>query len=582
MAYGMRKISEYLSPYKWMIVLSGMVISVTVGINLVLPYIIRVIVDAIKAGTLDTETLLINIGYYLGGALVGVVFSFWTRWLPMRISHKVEYAIRRDMFRHLTEMDQHFFRSERTGDLMTRMTSDITTLRHAVAQGVLQGLRSSLVFIGAFSVMFATNWQLALLMLALFPVVILMFYFLIRRVRRAHQLVQEQYSDVSNFSQESFSGVRNIKGSALETRWFNLFQKLNNGLLKCFMKLNFARQPLWPLAAFWFSVGMMAILIVGGRQVVHGNISLGVLVQFIQYLLFMQWPLLALSWTSSLLQRSAGSWERINRIFARRPEIHDDSHTNPELKSLEGDICFRNVGLRVADTTLLKDTNLRIPTGCTVGITGPTGSGKTLLVSLLVRLADPTSGRICIGEHDIREFPLQVLRAHVGFAAQEPVLFSRPLGENIAFGLEKHEQTVVDWAANIAHLDVDVDSFPDSFDTMLGERGVTLSGGQRQRTSLSRALAREPKILILDDVLSAVDTQTEAGIMKKLLPVMSERTSILVSHRISTLSYADFIVVMQDGKITQRGSHAELAEQEEGYYAELNQIQKLEQSLAAG
>ena len=561
--------------------MAGIVIAITVAVNLALPVIIKYAVDDLKAGVLDSSGMIRYMSLYLVGVCIALLFSFWTRWLPMRISHKVEYSIRRDMFRHLTAMDQAFFRRERTGDLMTRMTSDVTTMRDAIGQGLLQGMRSTLVFVGSFTVMFFTSRQLTLLMLALFPVIVLLFYFLIKRVRNAHESVQEQYSEVSNFSQESFSGVRNIKGCGLEERWVDAFKRLNTELLKRFMKLSYARQPLWPLAAFWFSIGMMAILILGGRQVIRNEISLGTLVQFIQYLLFMQWPMLALSWTTSLLQRSKASWKRINRIFAIEPDIADNEATNSELKSLDGDICFRNVGLQVDDTQLLKDVNLRIPAGATVGITGPTGSGKTLLVSLLVRLADATSGKVCIGCHDIREYPLKVLRSQIGFAAQEPVLFSRPLGENIAFGLEEDKGDTIGWAARVAHLDVDVDSFPDHFDTILGERGVTLSGGQRQRTSLSRAVAREPKILVLDDVLAAVDTQTEAGIMDKLLPVMRDRTSILVSHRISTLSYADFIIVMEGGRITQRGTHEELIETE-GYYSELNEIQAIEQELEAG
>jgi len=573
-----RHISSYVVPHRWSIVMAGVVIAITVAVNLMLPVIIRIAIDEITSGEIESSRLLHYVGWYSLGVGISVLFAFWTRWLPMRISHKIEYSIRRDMFKHLTEMDQNFFRTERTGDLMTRMTSDITILRNAVGQGILQGLRSSLVFIGAFSVMFLSSWRLALLMAALFPMLTLLFYVLIKRVRRAHEQVQEQYAEVSNFSQESFAGIRSIKGFALEQRWREHFSELNTGMLKRFMKLSFSEEPLWPLAAFWFSLGMISILIVGGRQVVKGELTLGTLVQFIQYLLYMQWPMLALSWTASLMQRAAASWERINLIFMQSPGIADDESTNSELKVLSGDICFKNVSLEVDGVRLLNEINLRIPSGVTIGITGPTGSGKTLLVSLLARLMDVSGGELCIGTHNIREYPLKVLRSQIGFAAQEPVLFSRPLGENIAFGIETQSADVVGWAAKVANLDVDVEGFPDHYDTILGERGVTLSGGQRQRASLSRAIAREPAILILDDVLAAVDTQTEAGIMNRLLPVMRGRTSIMVSHRISTLSYADFMIVVEDGRITQRGTHAELLA-EKGYYAELNELQKIEQEL---
>jgi len=575
---GERPLWHYLRRFKWMIFASAVTIAFTVAINLALPVIIRLAVDELTEGSASVPRLLRYMGLFMAGSVLAVFFSFWTRWLPNRISYMFEYMVRCDMFEHLTRMDQEFYRTERTGDLMTRMTSDLVTLRHSVSMGVLQGMRSGMVFVGAFTVMFITSWHLAILMTALVPLVGIMFYYLIKRVRRAHEQVQEQYSEVSNFSQESFAGIRNIKGAALEGRWIDFFRGFNRDLLKRYMRLNFVQQPLWPLAAFAFSMGMIGILIVGGRRVVKGDLSIGALVQFMQYLLYMQWPILALSWTSSLLQRGAASWSRINRVFDRQPDVRDGEGVNYELKRVAGDICYRNISLRSGEIELLSNINLRIPRGATVGITGPTGSGKSLLVSLLVRLCDPSSGELTIGGHEVREYPLNVLRSHIGFAAQEPVLFSRALSENIAFGLAEVRQEAVDRAARIAHLDLDVDSFPDSYETVLGERGVTLSGGQRQRTSLSRAIAREPSILVLDDVLSAVDTQTEAGIMRELVPVMRARTSILVSHRISTLAYADFIIVLEDGRITQRGTHDELVA-EEGYYSELNSIQRIEEEL---
>ncbi len=561
-----------------MIAATFFVVAANVAINLALPVIVRKAIDDMTAGTLGRDVLLRYLLWYALGGSLAVFFSLWTRWLPIRLAHRVEYALRRDVFAHLTRMDRSYYRSQRTGDLITRMTSDMNTLRDSIGQGMLQGMRSTLVFFGAYAVMFMTDVYLALIMTALAPIVGGMFYVLIKRIRAAHERVQEQYADVTNFSHESFSGIRNIKGSALEQRWAGFFKKLNTDLLRHYMRLSVAQQPLWPLAGFFFSLGMIAILIVGGLRVINEQITLGTLVQFMQYLLYMQWPILALSWIASLVQRGMVSWNRINAIFERQPLIGDSDRVNRELKTVAGDIVLKNVGLQVEGLTLLENINLRIPSGSTVGITGPTGGGKSLLVSLLARLADPTGGEIRIGGHEIREYPLKVLRSHIGFATQEPILFSRPLGENIAFGVDKGRFDIVSWAARIAHLDVDVDSFPDSYDTVLGERGVTLSGGQRQRTSLSRAIAREPAILILDDVLSAVDTQTEAGIMQKLLPIMCDRTSILVSHRISTLSYTDFIIVVEDGRITQRGVHDEL-QMQPGYYAELSEIQQIENEL---
>ena len=292
----------------------------------------------------------------------------------------------------------------------------------------------------------------------------------------------------------------------------------------------------------------------------------------------MQWPLLALSWVLSMLQRGKVSWLRVKAILDREPGIRENADPALELGPIEASIQFRNLELVIAGRTFLRDINLDIEKGETLGITGPTGSGKTLLTSLVARLLDPTRGSVLVGGKDVRELPLAQLRGMIGYAAQEPVLFSRTLEHNIGFGLEEADLPTIGWAADVAPLHSDVAGFPEQYQTMLGERGVTLSGGQRQRTAISRAVARRPDILILDDVLSAVDTQTEAAIMSKLQPVMTDRTTLFVSHRISTLRYADEIIVIEEGKITQRGTHDELIGKP-GYYSELNTLQQMEQKL---
>jgi ATP-binding cassette subfamily B protein len=294
----------------------------------------------------------------------------------------------------------------------------------------------------------------------------------------------------------------------------------------------------------------------------------------------MQWPLLALSWMASLLQRGKVSWIRIREILEQEPAIKDSEQTDHGIKSLHGEITLEDLSLDIGARRFLHDINLHIASGKTLGITGPTGSGKTLLVSLVARLMDPTQGRISIDGNNVKVIPLEFLRNKIGFAAQEPILFSQTLESNIGFGVDDPNEGLIYWAADIAHLKKDVETFPEKFETVIGERGVTLSGGQRQRTSISRAVARHPEILILDDVLSAVDTQTEAAIMDKLRPVMKERTTLFVSHRVSTLRYADEIIVIEDGRITQRGSHDELVTKP-GYYSELNTMQKIEKELEA-
>ncbi len=552
---------------------------IAVGINLYLPYIMRLVIDGLTEKTLCKPELAQLLGTYLLLGAVSVVFSRLLRKIPLKLSHKVEYALRSDVFEHLTQLDQEFYRSERTGDLMTRMSSDINMIRDAIGQGLLQGIRTIAVLIFASIVMVLTNPGMALLVFSLYIPMVAIFFLILRVMRRQQKDLQEHVSEVSNFCQESFAGIRSIKGFALERRRNGQFEGLNSGLIKKNMVLQMSRQSLWPFMAFWFSLGMILILNLGGRKIIGGELTLGTLTQFIQYLLYMQWPLLALSWSMSLIQRGKVSWIRIREILERESSLeYRISNTEPQNDEVGSGIQFQSLELAIKGRTFLHDINLNIPEGTTLGITGPTGSGKTLLVSLVARLMDPTSGSVSVGGEDIRTLPLARLRGMIGFAAQEPMLFSQTLEHNIGFGVENPDKNLIGWAADIAHLRGDVEGFPDQYQTILGERGVTLSGGQRQRTAISRAIARRPEILILDDVLSAVDTQTEAAIMGKLQPVMKERTTLFVSHRVSTLRYADEIIVIEDGRITQHGTHAELVRQP-GYYSELNTLQQLEEQL---
>ncbi|RKX34627.1 MAG: ABC transporter ATP-binding protein [Verrucomicrobia bacterium] len=485
------------------------------------------------------------------------------------------------------------------------MSSDINIIRDSIGQGLLQGIRTLAVLIFASIVMALTDPGLALLVFSLYLPMVVIFFIILRVMRRQQKDLQEHVSEVSNFCQESFAGIRSIKGFALERRRNGQFEGLNSGLIKKNMMLQLSRQSLWPFMAFWFSLGMILILNLGGRKIISGELTLGTLTQFIQYLLYMQWPLLALSWTMSMMQRGKVSWIRVKEILERESALEcrtenrepeepqnreqgisnteDLRHSSFPVQSSAvppASIQFQSVDLSIKGRTFLQDINLDIPAGTTLGITGPTGSGKTLLVSLVARLMDPTRGSVSVGGKDLRTIPLAQLRGMIGFAAQEPMLFSRTLEHNIGFGVVKPDKNLIGWAAEIAHLRGDIEGFPDQYQTILGERGVTLSGGQRQRTAISRAIARRPDLLILDDVLSAVDTQTEAAIMAKLQPVMNERTTLFVSHRVSTLRYADEIIVIEDGRITQHGTHGTLIRQP-GYYSELNTLQQLEEKLEA-
>ncbi len=544
-----------------------------------MPVIIRWIIDGLNDGTLSPVDIRQYLLLFGAIGIVSLFFSRLLRSIPLKLSHKIEYTLRKDVFSHLTHLDQAFYRSERTGDLMTRMSSDINIIRDSIGQGLLQGTRTMVVLVFATLVMALADIQLTLVILAVFTPMVAIFFLVLRYMRRYQQELQEHVSDVSNYCQESFAGIRCLKGFALERRRNAAFADLNSGLIRKTMRMQGTRQSLFPFMAFWFSLGTILIFIIGGKKIMAGELTLGTLTQFIQYLLYMQWPLLALSWVMSMLQRGKVSWIRVKSILDRQPGIAESDDQIPDVGApLTSSIRFQSLNLAINERTILHDIDLDIQAGTTLGITGPTGSGKTLLTSLVARLMDPTEGTVLVGGTDVRRIPLARLRGMIGYAAQEPVLFSRTLEHNIGFGVEDADMITVGWAADIAHLHGDVEGFPDQYQTMLGERGVTLSGGQRQRTAISRAIARRPDILILDDVLSAVDTQTEAAIMEKLQPVMAERTTLFVSHRVSTLRYADEIVVIENGRITQRGTHDELIRQP-GYYTELNTMQQLEQKL---
>ncbi len=574
----MKSLKNYILAYRKQTVSGTLLVLAAALTGVGIPFLIRFAIDDLNAGIISFRRLIGYSAAYVIAALLSGYFTMSMRRVLLSLSHQVEYDIRRDVFDHLTRLDHAFFSRERTGDLMTKMTSDLNSVREFVGQGLLQGARTSFGFVLAFGVMFAINVRLALVMLVLLPCISLLFFALLRIIRQRYEASQEQFSVISNFAQENFGGVRTIRGYGVEDRQESLFQKLNEEYIARKMALSRVERPLWPIMSMLFSLGVVLLLWVGGRQVVDGTLTIGEFVQFTQYLFLLQWPMMALGWTVNLLQRGGASWKRIRSITTEQPLVRDGGQTDSSVTLKTGAVSFEDVHLTLGGMTVLHDIRLEIPDGATVGITGPTGSGKTLLAWMIPRIIDPTSGRVRVDGHDVRVIPIEALRRHIGMAPQEPFLFSDTLANNIALGLpETHEEKVL-WAAEVAELSPDIEYFPGGYQTLLGERGVTLSGGQRQRTAISRAIARRPAILILDDVFSAIDTQTEANILARLDPVLEGRTSIIISHRVSTLRHADFIVVLESGRVTQKGPHRDLVQQP-GYYRDLDEVQRLEAKL---
>ena len=520
----------------------------------------------------------------VGLAIISSIAMVTVRRSMLNASWDIQFDIRRDLFAHFTRLGSDYYDDTRVGDLMARLTADLSAVRQFIGVGIFQGLNTSLLLGFTFWRMFALDANLALLTLIIVPLITLSFFVLLRVVTKRYEAVQAQLSDVSAMAQENFSGIRVVKGFGIEARETERFSALNNEFIRRNLSLTKADGPLFPLMEMLFGLTVSVLLLFGGRAIVSGSFGIGGFIDFLFLFLQIQWPILALGWIASMAQRGFTSWGRLRTIFDARPSVIDDADTDFSLTSVRGAIEFRNVTVRFGEVAALERVSFKIPAGAKVGLTGHTGSGKTLIVNLITRLIDPDEGEVLIDGVNIKRYPVEVLRENIGLVPQEPFLFSDTIAENITYGIpeETPEQTRAhaQRVAQLVQLAGDVEDFPQGYDTSLGERGVTLSGGQRQRTAMARAIVREPSILILDDALSAVDTQTEALILENLENVTKGRTSLIVGHRVTAFEGTDFILVLDGGRVVEQGSHAELVAQG-GWYADINERQQLEASLDA-
>jgi ATP-binding cassette subfamily B protein len=538
------------------------------------PLMIRGAVDALGArGT----GFVRYAGLLVGLALVRSFFQYWMRVIIIGISRDIEYDLRNDLFRHLVTLSPDFYGRTRTGDIMARATNDLNAVRMMLGPGVMYCFETGLTFALAIGIMVSVDWRLAIPAILPAPAVSAAVILFGRAIHTRFERIQEMFSDISSRVQENLSGVRMIRAFAQEDAEMRRFEQLNRQYIAQNLKLVRIQGVFEPLLEALIGLTFLVVLWAGGQQVLNGRMSIGSFVMFNTYMGMLVWPMIALGWVVNLMQRGTASLDRINRIFAEQPTIAAPTMPVP-LNGMRGEIEFRGVRLDYGAGAALDGVDLKIPAGATVAIVGHTGSGKSTLVNLMPRLMDPTEGTVLLDGIDLRQLDPEELRRQIGFVPQETFLFSATIAENIAFGVESATEEQIRRAAEIAGLADDIEGFPEGYRTMVGERGITLSGGQKQRTAIARAVLRNPRILILDDALSSVDTLTEERILNHLAGMMRGRTVILISHRVSTVRQADSIVVLARGQVVEHGTHDELVETG-GYYAELSQKQMLEEEL---
>jgi len=570
-------LKPYLARYKKRYVVGFLTLVLAQALRVNLPLIIKAAIDSLPRGV-PWNRLLFYAALLLAIALALAVFQFWMRWILIGISRDVEYDLRNDLFLHLMRLSPRYYTQTLTGDLMSKLTNDLNAVRNLVGPGIMYSATTLVVGLATVGLMLHLDWWLTLLALAPMPLVSVAVKVFGQRIHDRFESIQAMYSEMTEKVRENLSGVRVIRAFAQEEAEMRQFAGMNRAFVEKNRQLIWITSLMWPGLALLFAIAFLLIMVVGGRHVLSGLISVGTFAAFNVYLLYLIWPIIALGWVVNLLQRGVASLGRLHSIFLARPEIDDREVPAQPLTSLRGEIEFRNLTFSYDGRPVLKNINLRIPAGRTVAIVGATGSGKSTLVGLIPRLYDASAGNLLVDGVPIRQIPLQVLRAHIGFVPQETFLFSESIRENIKFGTVAASDAEVERAAEISYILPDVRGFARGFDTLVGERGLTLSGGQKQRTAISRAVIRDPRVLILDDALSSVDTYTEEKILRHLTEVMAGRTTLLISHRVSTIRNADEIVVLHAGEIVERGTHAELLALN-GHYTELYNKQLIEEEL---
>ncbi len=578
----MRRSFQKLSPYLWRYrrgLLLGMGALIVKDIAAAIqPLILGAGIDSLTRGFAISKVL------WLSALLVGLsafkgLFQYWMRVILIGMSRDIEYDLRNSLFEHLVTLSSDFYARYRTGDIMARATNDLSAVRMMLGPGLMYWTETMLTFLLAVGVMAWVDWPLTLVALIPAPVVSLVVVLFGRMIHTRFEKIQGMFSDISSRVQENLAGVRVVRAYVQEDAELKNFDRLNEEYVRRNISLARASGMFMPLLQALIGIAFLIVLWAGGSRLLAHKLSLGNFVMFNVYMGMLVWPMIALGWVVNLMQRGNASLARIYEMMEEHPSIAAPPNPKP-LDDVRGEIELRGVSMKYAGTTALDQVSLRISAGSTIAIVGHTGSGKSTLVHLIPRMMDPTEGTVLVDGNDVRDYAPGELRSYIGFVPQETFLFSASLADNIAFGVKAATKEQIEAAAALAGLSTDIAGFPEGFETMVGERGITLSGGQKQRTAIARAVLRNPRILILDDALSSVDTMTEERILTGLQEMMHGRTTILISHRVSTVRHADRIFVLEHGAVVEQGNHSELIGKG-GYYAGLYQKQLLEEELEA-
>jgi ATP-binding cassette, subfamily B, multidrug efflux pump len=577
-----RRLLPYINRYRREFLLGFVCLVISPALFAVVPRVLQYAIDDLSKGVTRAKLAQYS-GVLLLIAAVGGYFRYQMRRIIISASRGFEYDLRNDFFAHLERLPLAYYQANRTGDLMSRATNDLSAVRMMVGPAVMYLANTLVTAVVSLSLMFALDARLTLIALIPLPLVSIAVRLFGTAIHKTFEQVQERLAAMSAVVQESLTGVRVVRAYGQESAEIERFRQSNEDYLSHNRRLTRLQGAFFPTMSLLLGFSALLALWLGSRRVVSGRITVGQFVAFNAYLAQLAWPMIAFGWVTNLMERGMASWKRMLEVMDTEPSVRDEPGVHQIQSPLTGAIEFRDLTFAFGSHVVLSHVSFMIPAGQTLAIVGGTGAGKTTLVNLLPRLHNPPRGTVFIDGRDVRDVPLAELRAAIGFVPQEPFLFSDTLADNIAFGapaLKFERPAAIAAAAEIAQLDKDVSDFPGAYETMVGERGITLSGGQKQRAAIARAVVIDPRILILDDALSAVDTYTEEEILARLRGVMRERTSIIISHRISTVRDADQIIVLDGGRLVERGKHQELIARG-GVYAELYKKQLLEEELAA-